>query len=134
MTAPTFIPPQQPDIGAQATVQPRVLRAQFGDGYSQRSADGLNTRPVIWSLTWGTVTDEVAQQIVGFFEAREGVEAFRWLRPDATSLRIVADEMDGRYLLLSLPLFVCETWSETLRTAGERSVSARFRQEFDLGV
>ena len=36
-----------PDKGIQQTAKPRVLKAQFGDGYEMRVRDGINNLSLI---------------------------------------------------------------------------------------
>ena len=47
---PGFSAPVIYDKGIQQTVKPRVLKAQFGDGYEMRVRDGINNTPREWSL------------------------------------------------------------------------------------
>ncbi|MCP3065738.1 phage tail protein [Myxococcus sp. K38C18041901] len=42
--------PFTPDYGAQQQAQPRILKAQFGDGYAQRAEDGLHATLQRWAL------------------------------------------------------------------------------------
>ncbi|RKH93612.1 phage tail protein [Corallococcus sp. AB038B] len=74
--------PFTPDYGAQADAAPRVRRAQFGDGYSQRSGDGLN--PVLrrWALQFSNLAKLNADALEAFLRARAGVEPFEFVTPD----------------------------------------------------
>ncbi|MBZ4373247.1 phage tail protein [Corallococcus sp. AS-1-6] len=71
-----------PDYGAQADSVPRVRKAQFGEGYTQRSADGLN--PVLrrWALQFSNLSKVDADGLEAFLRARAGVEAFEFVTPD----------------------------------------------------
>ena len=42
MALDTFSPPIEPTVSSTKEISYNVLRADFGDGYSQRAADGLN--------------------------------------------------------------------------------------------
>ncbi|MCP6536485.1 phage tail protein, partial [Klebsiella pneumoniae] len=41
-----------PRVNPQQTVNFRVRKAQFGDGYAQVSGDGINTRSQDWELSF----------------------------------------------------------------------------------
>jgi phage-related protein len=102
-----------PDFGASMSLKPRVLVAQFGDGYAQRVGDGINTRAEEWSLTFSARTAAEFGAILSFLEARGGVEAFDWTSPRGTV---------GRW--------VCAEWGYSPDTAASNTVTARFVQDF----
>ena len=55
----------------------RVLTAQFGDGYKQEVADGINNGSESWPLTFvGSLTELSA--IEAFFDRHQGYKAFLW--------------------------------------------------------
>lgn len=58
----------------------RVRTAQFGDGYSQSVADGINNKMQSWPLQF-TGTKDAMQAIVDFFDARQGFQSFYWTPP-----------------------------------------------------
>lgn len=103
------------DFGATQNIKPRVRKVQFGDGYSQRQADGINTQPQVWDLQFNMRTDTEAAAIVAFLVARAGVEAFEWTPPGQ----------------LSALKFVCEEWNRTLVKHNLNDVSLRFTQVFE---
>lgn len=104
-----------PDFGATKDVKPRVSVIQFGDGYAQRVANGLNTRPETWSLTFANRSLSDADAIEAFFNARNGVEAFDWTPPDGVL---------GKY--------VCSQWTRSVEKANLYSLTATFTQVFDV--
>lgn len=110
-----------PDIcpsSVKEQTTPRVLRAQFGDGYTQRAIDGLNNLPRTLNVTWANFSDTDIQTLVDFFEARAGVEAFDWMQPKDTSTR----------------QYIASVWNRTA-TAPAFEVStltATFEEVFDL--
>lgn len=118
MPAITFTPPRPPTIGAVLSVQPRVLTAAFGDGYSQRIGAGLNAQPQSWSLVWGPLPTAEIDGIAAFLSDRAGVEPFRWTAPRAAAARV----------------FLCPEWQVTERGAGLAELTARFVEVFDLGA
>ena len=67
-----------PDRGLKAEQAPRVLRANYGDGYEQRVSPGINNLPEKWNLVWKNRTAAEANKIVKFLEDQGGVTAFDW--------------------------------------------------------
>jgi len=118
MPAITFSPPRPPTVNATRKMQPKVLTASFGDGYSQRTAAGLNAQPQSWSLTWGPMSVADVDAINAFFAARAGVEPFRWTPPRASAPRV----------------FICPEWQVVERGALLAEITARFEEVFDLGA
>ena len=58
----------------------RVLKAQFGDGYSQEVADGINNEVQSWPLQFvGTRAEVIA--IRDFFRRHGGYKGFFWTPP-----------------------------------------------------
>lgn len=101
-----------PAYNGAVSVAPRVMKSQFGDGYQQRVADGINTQPRAWSLVF-TNSVTVSDAIVAFLVARNGVESFDWTPPSGAA---------GKFL--------CEEWQEEYLTDNVRRVSAVFREVF----
>jgi phage-related protein len=118
MSLQTFSPPQNPNIGLSKASEPRVLIAAFGDGYEQRIADGLNTIRRSWELEWSPISVENADAIENFLIARNGVEAFYWTPPHATT-----------------PVKVrCARWRRANTFWNHDALSASFIEVFDLGT
>lgn len=59
----------------------RIRRAGFGDGYEQRSADGINAKALAYQLVFRQVRDVKARRVLDFLKAVGGVEAFIWTPP-----------------------------------------------------
>ncbi|NII53590.1 phage tail protein [Luteibacter sp. SG786] len=58
----------------------RVLKSQFGDGYSQEAADGINNKVQSWPLQFfgsGIQIDE----ITAFLDRHAGATGFLWTPP-----------------------------------------------------
>ena len=82
MALETFNPQPGPAPGTRLTQQPKLLIADFGDGYTQRAADGLNALKQQWeTVAWQNLTKAEAVNIEQFFEAHQGGEAFYWTPP-----------------------------------------------------
>jgi phage-related protein len=103
-----------PSFPATEASKPRVRKTQFGDGYEQRVAFGLNTNPKEWSLTFAERTDAERDAIETFFDARGGTESFDWTAPGGAA---------GK--------FVCEEWQNTLNSCNRNTLTATFRQVFE---
>lgn len=116
MTTPTFSPPVEPDNGIGSTAQARVLQAQFGDGYTQRAADGLNSIMITVQLTWSMIGISQATTIENFFIARKGHEAFYWTRPGDTTPK----------------KWIVTTWQRVYAGPTHDQITADFQQVFDL--
>lgn len=69
-----------PRVNPQGETKFRVLTAQFGDGYSQAAADGINNRTESWPLQF--VGDASAiTPIRAFLDRHAGHRAFFWSPP-----------------------------------------------------
>jgi phage-related protein len=96
--------------------EPRVLWNSFGDGYSQRAADGINNDPAEWTLGWiGRPLADI-NTLDDFFKARKGFEAFDWTPERETTSK----------------KFVCKTWNRSFVWNGNDSITATFIQVFDI--
>ena len=62
------------------TITFSVLSAQFGDGYSQRLANGINNESGSWPLSF-VGDDDFIGAIVAFIRAHKGAQSFYWTPP-----------------------------------------------------
>lgn len=67
----------QPSYSVSDDHQFRLLTAQFGDGYVQDVADGINPDLGQWSLSFNSRTKTQSDAIIAFFKAHIGVP-FLW--------------------------------------------------------
>lgn len=103
-----------PDFGAQAAYKPRVRVTQFGDGYEQRVADGINVNAQVWNLQFNNRTNTEAGNIITFLATRNAIEAFDWTPPnEGTAIKVV-----------------CREWTKTVSRNNLNNVSATFQQVF----
>lgn len=121
MAISTFSPPQNPNVGMGYRVKPRVMTNAYGDGYSQRVGDGLNTMPRTFTLTWGPISTPNAEIIVAFFEARKAVECFFYTTP--------RDAAAGR----TARKYLCSDWEHIATQWNQDEVRATLTEVFDLG-
>jgi phage-related protein len=112
----TFTPAFHPDWGVQRQFKPRVLKAEFGDGYSQRAGDGINSNPVNISATWTNLSVDEKDYILNFFAARAGYQAFYYTYVDEASPKV----------------YVCEEWSSTHNDSTAYTVTAKLVQIYDF--
>lgn len=102
----------QPLFGANKAIKPRVLSAQFGDGYEQRVADGINTQKQVWSLTFrdsNTVIDAIETFLIG----KAGVTSFTWTPQGESEVRVL-----------------CREWSKSRDDADTYSLQCSFEQVY----
>lgn len=64
--------------GTQLSQDFRRKRISFGDGYSQRSRNGINSAPQVWSFTYDNIPEEQAEELRVFFEDLGGVDVIEW--------------------------------------------------------
>ena len=110
--AVTFTPPRAPSVGLSEQMQPRVISVPFGDGYSQDSADGINTLLAKVSLSWNSLSKDDAATICDFFIARGGVERITYTLPDEATAR----------------LWKCTGWTKSRPRRERYTVSAQFQE------
>lgn len=104
----------QPDYGPQVTETPRVRMTQYGDGYSQRAADGLHPIAQKWSLKFSARSQTEAKGILSFFRTQGGTTAFDFIDPLDSSTHSV----------------ICQTWSMSPSSYGLYDVQATFQEVF----
>ncbi|MDN7419517.1 phage tail protein [Burkholderia dolosa] len=107
----TFIwSPTVQGFGGDTTL--RVRKAEFGDGYTQRAADGLNNRQSTYNVRFVGKADKIAA-IVAFLDAHAGAVSFYWTPPLRQQAR-----------------FVCEKYTEPVKDGDVYSITAQFEQTF----
>ena len=118
MTLPTFNPPCAPSPGLTDTPEIKILKSEFGDGYTQASSQGLNHIRQVVEATWDVLDRAERDQIIAFFKERAGYQPFYYRMPH--------DDAETKWTV--------ETWSDTVISAGYHRVAATFRQSFSLAV
>lgn len=115
-----FSAPVMFDRGAQEQPKPRVLKAQFGDGYEMRMADGINNTPRKWSLVFNNRTNDDIDNLYAFFQRLAGVDTCRLTVPDTTA--------GGNEEAVTV---VIEEYSRTFGNAEYYSLSCSAREVFE---
>ena len=71
------------DKGVSQTPEPRVLKAQFGDGYEMRVRDGINNTPRSWGLTFNNRTKEDIDKLYKFINTLASVDTAKLTVPNS---------------------------------------------------
>jgi phage-related protein len=98
------------------TVKPNVYSAKFGDGYEQNTPAGINFAPESWDVQFICTSIDVANAIVGFFNAQGAYQKFLWTSPR------------GSYPMT----VICRKWSDSNKPGGVITISATFEQTFGV--
>lgn len=116
MAIPTFDPVKRPLIGEALTTTARTLSAQFGDGYSQVTIDGLNALGRKAVLRWNGLSMAQKDIITEQLEILSGT-SFAYQLPIEDVVRI----------------WRCGEWTVNDNDAVKLGIDATFTQVFDLG-
>lgn len=92
----------------------RTRSAQFGDGYQQKAADGINNRSTSYSLQFVGDETKIAA-ILAFLDAHAGATSFLWTPPLRAQL-----------------LFTCDTYTEPTKDGDMYTITATFDQSFAI--
>ena len=111
-----FAPPYAPSESTSVARAPAVLIAAYGDGYEQRLANGINPRRLEATVIWNALAAADALLISAVFETLGGVAPFTYTLPP--------DLVNRRWL--------CESWSETALGADAVTITAEWREVFDI--
>ena len=84
-----------PDKSLSKASSPTILVAQFGDGYQQRIASGLNSIKESFTVTFNNRPKAEADDIEAFFRAKKGVTAFNFTYPDTNSTSTATATVNG---------------------------------------
>lgn len=105
-----------PFYGSKPNKEFRVLSATFGDGYSQRVLDGLNTTLESWDMEWSVLTLDEKDVIVNFLDARAGYESFNYTMP--------GDSVSKKW--------ICKKYVAAPKAYNVYSLTATFERVYDL--
>jgi len=89
-----LFPAFEPRRGLKPKVKYRVRTLQFGDGYSQRTHDGINSREDAYPLTF-TLPHADIETIKQFIDVRAGVVPFLWVPPGEAQGAFVCNGFTG---------------------------------------
>ena len=103
---------------SRLTERARARSIRLGDGYTQTVADGPNAIERRYSAVWRAVLHAEADQLITFFTARAGVEAFHFT---------LIDERLPRS-------WRCDEWSRRRVSATRSDVEAQFTEAIGIGL
>lgn len=127
MATPTFSPPRAPSIGTERGNKPKLLKTEFGDGYTQVTADGLNHNRQELRLTWEFLKPWDADEIHDFLNERAGYQPF-YYTPEYDA----GHNSNGTSTPRDAKRWRCEEWNESIEQGGFRTLTATFIQDFSL--
>ena len=114
---PGFSAPVIYDRGISDTPNPRVLKAQFGDGYEMRVRDGINSTPRTFALTFNNRTKADIDNIYDFLDGLAGVDTCKLTIP-----------FDGNEVTV---VVVVEQWVRTLAYDDYYTLTCAAREVFE---
>lgn len=115
-----------PDKGLSRSSKPRVRVAQFGDGYQQRVADGINSIEESFSVSFSNRSKAEADDINAFFVSKKGLIAFSFTVPDSNS-----STNDSAGSPVTTVKVICPEWQQSYTQLSGSSVSATFQRVYE---
>ena len=115
-----------PDKTLQRQTTPKVRVAQFGDGYQQRIADGLNSVTDVFTVNFVNRLKAEADDIEAFFRDKKGVTAFNFTFPDSNS-----SSNDSAGNPVTTVKVICKKWSQQYGNSGSYSINAQFERVYE---
>lgn len=109
-----------PDKGQKRNNKPRVFIANFGDGYEQRIANGINSLDQTIDVSFTTRPKADIDDIVAFFESKGGVTNFSFTMSDSNA--------GGSEETIKV---VCDTWDQTWVYDDYYTLNAQFRRVYE---
>lgn len=101
--------------GSSKKFQPRVLKAPFGNGYSQRGADGVNSNPITFQAVFTNLEPGEGNLLEAFLNERAGYKPF--------TLRIPHDAAARQW--------TCDTWTRDFNDPLRETFNATLMENFD---
>lgn len=92
---------------------PKVKKMQFGDGYQQRTPDGINNILLNLDFSFDNRNNDEATAIIHFLTARRGVESFLFTPPPPYGVS---------------KRFVCADWTDTRAFYNDISIKVKFEE------
>lgn len=116
MTIEVFDPDPPPSPGTSRKPEMKLLTAEFGDGYSQISPDGINHLRKTMRFKWELLTTSQERAIDAFLTRHGGHLPFYYAPSDET---------------VSI-LWTCQEWESRVLENGFREMDATFKQSFNI--
>jgi phage-related protein len=120
---------QPPDIsyGSSVNTEIRVNTVRFGDGYEQRSLDGINTAPLVIDFAFNNRSLETITEIDKFLR---GDKLFYNRTPDEYFYFVPPEPYDGG--LIKVPRkFTCLSWKVSPSQSNNYTLSGTMNEVFE---
>jgi phage-related protein len=119
-------PAPEISYGSEFETTVRMNSVKFGDGYEQRSLDGINTMPLKLNFRFANRSLEVIQQIDAFLR---GTLPYYDRTPDEYFYYIPPPPHDG--IMQTPRKFKCESWKLGSDQYNNHTISGVFEEVFD---
>lgn len=100
-----------PSFPIDKQAQPKTLKAEFGDDYTQETPDGINYLRYTYNLKWDALTTTERDIIEEFLVSQGGYKTFIWTDENAVDRKVK-----------------CREWSFSRYEPNVHSLSATFRE------
>lgn len=104
-----------PGYGSSVDNRPTVQNVTFGDGYSQRVSDSINSNLLNINLTFDKRRKKEATAILHFLHQRKGVEKFLFSPPEP-------------YNPIKKSFYVCMEWNSAFVFFDNYTITATFKE------
>lgn len=101
------------DVGAQLQFNFNTITANFGDGYEQRSANGINSVRETIDVTLSFLTDSDMLLVSNFIKSHGSAKPFYFT-----------------FYINDTKLYTCESFSQTVVEKNRNTLSMQFREWF----
>lgn len=109
-----------PDKGLNRKISPKVLVSQFGDGYQQRVADGINSLKEDYTLSFSNRPKVEIDAIVSTLNTRKGVTPFDFTLDD--------EQASGNTRTIKV---ICAEWSVAYAHNNNYSLNATLKRVYE---
>jgi phage-related protein len=103
----------KPDLGAKKSVEPAVTVTSF-NGYESRTPKSIHSNLKSWSCVFTRNLTEI-NAMEEFLETAGGVKSFLWTDPKGET-----------------STYVCRNWESTQQDFGLHSLTATFKEVFEV--
>ena len=110
---------RKPDKGFTRQSESRIFRTEFGDGYEQRLANGINNLAESYGVSFSNRTKEEIDDITAFFANKGAVTAFNFTIPDSNNSGETTVKV------------ICDNWSQAYKYGDYYSCNATFRRVYE---
>jgi phage-related protein len=102
-----------PSYNSNIEVKPSIKEVRFGDGFVQRSPDGINNILLPFNLTFDKRTDAETRAILHFLNTRAGHQSFIFMPPPPFNIN---------------KLFVCAQWRHNIVFQNNNTIDCQFQE------